>query len=148
MQNKGFVKLIAVVLTIICCFYLMFTVKSRNVKSQVEAMAATQGAKAAEHWQDSVLQKATFLLWSMKDVRELGLGFGLDLEGGMNVILEVGVSDVIKALSDHKEATNENFKKAIEQAASENAKNGGDVIKMFISNYQELAGNEKLAGIF
>ena len=148
MQNKGFVKLIAVVLTIICCFYLMFTVKSRNFKSQVEEIAATQGQKAAEHWQDSVLQKDTFLLWSMKDVRELGLGFGLDLEGGMNVILEVGVSDVIKALSDHKEATNENFKKAIEQAASENAKNGGDVIKMFISNYQELAGKEKLAGIF
>ncbi len=148
MQNKGFVKLIAVALTIICCFYLMFTVKSRNFKSQVEEIAATQGQKAAEHYQDSVLQKDTFLLWSMKDVRELGLGFGLDLEGGMNVILEVGVPDVLKALSDHKEATNENFKKAIEEAAAENAKNGGDVIDMFISNYTKLAGEGKLAAIF
>jgi len=148
MQNKGFVKLIAVVLTIICCFYLMFTVKSRNFKSQVEEIAATQGTKAAEHWQDSVLQKDTFLLWSMKDVRELGLGFGLDLEGGMNVILEVGVPDVLKALSDHKEGTNENFKKAIEEAASENAKNGGDVIDMFVKKYQELAGENKLAAVF
>ena len=83
MQNKGFVKLIAAILTVICCFYLIFTVKSRNFKSQVEEIAAAQGQKAAEHYQDSVLQKDTFLLWSMKDVRELGLGFGLDLEGGM-----------------------------------------------------------------
>ncbi len=148
MQNKGFVKLIAAILTVICCFYLIFTVKSRNFKSQVEEIAAAQGQKAAEHYQDSVLQKDTFLLWSMKDVRELGLGFGLDLEGGMNVILEVGVPDVLKALSDHKEATNDNFKKAIEQASTDAAKNGGDVIDMFISNYTKLAGEGKLAGVF
>ena len=148
MQNKGFVKLIAAILTVICCFYLIFTVKSRNFKSQVDEIAATKGQKAAEQYQDSVLQKDTFLLWSMKDVRELGLGFGLDLEGGMNVILEVGVPDVLKALSDHKEGTDENFKKAIDAASAEAAKNGGDVIDMFISNYTKSAGEGKLASIF
>ena len=148
MQNKGFVKLIAAILTVICCFYLIFTVKSRNFKSQVDEIAATQGQKAAEQYQDSVLQKDTFLLWSMKDVRELGLGFGLDLEGGMNVILEVGVPDVLKALSDHKEGTDDNFKKAIEAASEEAAKNGGDVINMFISNYTKIAGEGKLASVF
>ncbi|MBQ0049626.1 MAG: protein translocase subunit SecDF [Bacteroidales bacterium] len=148
MQNKGFVKLIAVCLTVICCFYLMFTVKSRSFKGQVEEIAATQGQKAAEQYQDSVLQKDTFLLWSMKDVRELGLGFGLDLEGGMNVILEVGVPDVLKALSDHKEGTNDNFRKAIEEATQEAAKNGGDVVDMFIKNYTQLAGQGQLAAVF
>ena len=148
MQNKGFVKLIAAILTIICCFYLVFTVKSRNFKSQVDEIAATQGQKAAEQYQDSVLQKDTFMLWSMKDVRELGLGFGLDLEGGMNVILEVGVPDVLKALSDHKEGTNEKFKNAIDAASAEAAKNGGDVIDMFISNFTKEAGEGKLASIF
>ncbi len=148
MQNKGFVKLIAVALTVICCFYLIFTVKSRNFKSQVDEIAATKGQKAAEQYQDSVLQKDTFLLWSMNDVRELGLGFGLDLEGGMNVILEVGVPDVLKALSDHKEGTDENFKNAVEAAQAENAKNGGDVIDLFISNYTKSAGEGKLASVF
>ena len=149
MQNKGFVKLIAVCLAVICCLYLAITVKSRNFKATVDEIAATKGYAAAEEYQDTILdsEKDGFLWMNMRTVREMGLSFGLDLEGGMNVILEVGVPDVLKALSDHRETTDTAFAQAI-AAAEESAKTGGDVVSDFISKYQEGKGKDQLARVF
>ena len=124
MQNKGFVKLIAVALTLICCLYLAFTVKSRSFKAEVEQIAATEGQAAAEEYQEKTLDNEFFLLQKMRNVREMSLGFGLDLEGGMNVILEVSVSDVLKALSDNND------------------------INLFTEKFQELAGKDQLCTVF
>ena len=146
MQNKGFVKLIAVALTLICCLYLAFTVKSRSFKAEVEQIAATEGQAAAEEYQEKTLDNEFFLLQKMRNVREMSLGFGLDLEGGMNVILEVSVSDVLKALSDNNDT--DNFKAALKYASDENAKNGGDVINLFTEKFQELAGKDQLCTVF
>lgn len=146
MQNKGFVKLIAVALTLICCLYLAFTVKSRSFKAEVEQIAATEGQAAAEEYQEKTLDNEYFLLQKMRSVREMSLGFGLDLEGGMNVILEVSVSDVLKALSDNNDT--DNFKTALQYAIEENAKNGGDVINLFSEKFQELAGKNQLCTVF
>jgi len=149
MQNKGFVKLIAVCLAVICCLYLAITVKSRNFKATVDEIAATKGYAAAEEYQDTILdsEKDGFLWMNMRSVREMGLSFGLDLEGGMNVILEVGVPDVLKALSDHREATDSAFAQAI-AVAEESAKAGGDVVSDFISKYQDLKGKDQLGRVF
>ena len=149
MQNKGFVKLIAVCLAVICCLYLAITVKSRNFKATVDEIAATKGYAAAEEYQDTILdsEKDGFLWMNMRSVREMGLSFGLDLEGGMNVILEVGVPDVLKALSDHREATDSAFAQAI-AVAEESAKTGGDVVSDFISKYQDLKGKDQLGRVF
>ena len=147
MQNKGFVKLIAVSLTVICCLYLAITVKSRSFKATVDEIAATSGYAAAEEYQDTILDSEKFLWMDMRTVREMGLSFGLDLEGGMNVILEVGVPDVLKALSDHREATDSAFAQAI-ATATESAKAGGNVVSDFISKYQELKGKDQLARVF
>ena len=78
----------------------------------------------------------------------MGIGLGLDLKGGMNVILEVSVPDVIKALADHKEETDENFRKAVEQATKEAASSQSDFITLFVKDYKALEPNKALAELF
>ena len=78
----------------------------------------------------------------------MGIGLGLDLKGGMNVILEVSVPDVVKALADHKEETDENFRKAVEQATKEAAGSQNDFITLFIKDYKALEPDKALAELF
>ena len=109
MQNKGFVKVFAFLLTLVCLFYLSFSVVTNHFESKAEAIAQTEGQDAADRYLDSLLNNKVYCnVWTLKECREMGIGLGLDLKGGMNVILEVSVPDVIKALADHKEETDEN----------------------------------------
>lgn len=111
MQNKGFVKFLAVALTLICLFYLSFSVAT----SYVEKQAAGMDEKEADAYLDS-LNTTPFYLgsYTLKDCRETAIGLGLDLKGGMNVILEVSVPEVIKTLADHK--TDPAFLQSVEEA--------------------------------
>ena len=149
MQNKGFVKLFALLLALICVFYLSFSVVTNHFESKVEKIAQTEGQEAADRYLDSLLNNKVYLhVWTLKECREMGIGLGLDLKGGMNVILEVSVPDVIKALADHKEETDENFRKAVEQATSEAANSQSDFITLFIKDYKALAPGKALAELF
>ena len=134
MQNKGFVKFLAVALTLICLFYLSFGF----VTKYVEDKAAKMGEQEAELYLDS-LNSTPFYLgnYTLKDCRETGIGLGLDLKGGMNVILEVSVPDVVKALADHK--TDEAFLKSVNEAAKEAQESKA---------YKKNAPGKPLAGIF
>ena len=99
MQNKGFVKTIAVLLTVVCAFYLSFTFVTRHHEKK-----AAQYAGGESVYIDSIMNKKVYLgVYSFKQAREMGIGLGLDLKGGMNVILEVSVPDVVKALADQLE---------------------------------------------
>ena len=135
MQNKGFVKFLAVALTLICLFYLSFGF----VTKYVEDKAAKMGEQEAELYLDS-LNSTPFYLgnYTLKDCRETGIGLGLDLKGGMNVILEVSVPDVVKALADHK--TDEAFLKSVNEAAKEAQESH--------KAYKKNAPGKPLAGIF
>ena len=149
MQNKGFVKFIAVLLTLICLFYLSFSVVTNHYEGKAQKIAETEGQEAGDRYLDSLLNNKVYLnVWTLKECREMGIGLGLDLKGGMNVILEVSVPDVIKALADHKEETNENFRKAVEQATSEAANSQNDFITLFIKDYKALAPDKALAELF
>ena len=149
MQNKGFVKVIAVLLTLICLFYMSFSWVATYHENKAEKIAALQGEEAGQNYLDSVQNKKVYAnVWTLKQCREMGLGLGLDLKGGMNVILEVGVADVVKALSDHKELTNEKFAQAVENAQKASAKGGGDFITLFINEYKQLAPDSYLREIF
>ena len=143
MQNKGFVKFLAVALTLICLFYLSFSV----VKNTVEDKAAKMEPQAAARYLDS-LNTTPFYLgsYTLKDCRETGIGLGLDLKGGMNVILEVSVPDVIKALADHK--TDEAFLKSVSEAAKEAQTSQSDFVTLFVKAYKKNAPGKPLAGIF
>jgi len=143
MQNKGFVKFLAVALTLICLFYLSFGF----VTKYVEDKAAKMGEQEAELYLDS-LNSTPFYLgnYTLKDCRETGIGLGLDLKGGMNVILEVSVPDVVKALADHK--TDEAFLKSVNEAAQEAQDSQSDFITLFVKAYKKNAPGKPLAGIF
>ena len=149
MQNKGFVKVFALLLTLVCLFYLSFSVVTNHFESKAEALAQTEGQAAADRYLDSLLNNKVYCnVWTLKECREMGIGLGLDLKGGMNVILEVSVPDVIKALADHKEETDENFRKAVEQATKEAAGSQNDFITLFIKDYKALEPNKALAELF
>ncbi len=149
MQNKGFVKVFAVLLTLVCLFYLSFSVVANHFENKAEKLAQTEGQEAADRYLDSLLNNKVYCnVWTLKECREMGIGLGLDLKGGMNVILEVSVPDVVKALADHKEETDENFRKAVEQATSEAANSQSDFITLFIKDYKALEPNKALAELF
>ncbi len=149
MQNKGFVKVIAVLLTLICLFYMSFGWVVSYHENKAEKIAALSGEEAGQNYLDSVQNKKVYCnVWTLKQCRELGLGLGLDLKGGMNVILEVSVSDVVKALSDHKELTNEKFAQAVETAQKAASKGEGDFITLFIREYKNLNPDGQLRELF
>ena len=143
MQNKGFIKFLAVALTLICCFYLSFSVAT----SYVENKAAQMDEQDAELYLDS-LNTTPFYLgsYTLKQCRETAIGLGLDLKGGMNVILEVSVPEVVKTLADHK--TDEAFTKAVAQAAKESQESQSDFITLFVKAYKENSNGQPLATIF
>jgi len=143
MQNKGFVKFVAVALTLICLFYLSFGF----VTKYVENKAAEMDEQAAELYLDS-LNTTPFYLgnYTLKDCRETGIGLGLDLKGGMNVILEVSVPEVVKTLADHK--TDEAFLKSVSEAAKEAQESQSDFITLFVKAYKKNAAGKPLAAIF
>ena len=147
MQNKGFVKVFAVLLALVCIFYLSFSFVTRHYEKKAEKITALQGEAAGQHYLDSLANEPVYLgVWSLKECREMGIGLGLDLKGGMNVILEVSVPDVVEALADHKDEPN--FKQAISQAKQETKEGKGDFITLFVKDYKALAPNSNLAELF
>lgn len=149
MQNKGFVKFFAVLLALVCIFYMSFSVVTNHYENKYQEMIATDGQEAADHYMDSLLNNKIYLgTWTLKECREMGIGLGLDLKGGMNVILEVSVPDVVKALADHKEETDETFRKAIENATKQASQSQSDFITLFVKEFKTLAPNRNLAELF
>ena len=147
MQNKGFVKTFAVLLSLVCIFYLSFSFVTSYHENKAEKIAAVKGEAAGQHYLDSLTNEPVYFgVWSLKECREMGIGLGLDLKGGMNVILEVSVPDVVEALADHKDDAN--FKAAVARASKETTEGQGDFISLFIKDYKELAPNSSLAELF
>ncbi len=147
MQNKGFVKVFAVLLALVCIFYLSFSFVTNHFESKAKEIAAVEGEAAGQHYLDSLANEPVYFgVWTLKECREMGIGLGLDLKGGMNVILEVSVPDVVKALADHKEDAN--FNQAVEQAKAEAKAGQGDFITLFVKDYKALAPNSSLAELF
>ncbi len=144
MQNKGIVKFIAIVLILVCCFYLSFTFVTRHYD---ESKAAAMGEKAGQEYLDSIMNEKVYCgIYSFKQCRELEMGLGLDLKGGMNVILEVSVPDVIDVLADHK--TDAAYKKSMEEAKKEEETSQNDFISLFIKYWKQNSNGRPLAAVF
>ncbi len=146
MQNKGFVKIFAALLTLVCLFYLSFSFVTRHYTNKAKEFAKGD-AKVEQNYLDSLAnEKVYFGNWTLKDCREMEIGLGLDLKGGMNVILEVSVPDVIKLLADNK--TDETFNQALSNAAKQAVSSQDDVITLFVNEYHKLAPESRLAELF
>ena len=149
MQNKGFVKAFAILLTLVCAFYLSFSVVTSHYDNKYQEKMQTEGKEAADRYMDSLNTHDVYLWsWNLKECREMGIGLGLDLKGGMNVILEVSVPDVIKALADHKEENDETFRQAVELSAKQATESQSDFITLFVKNFKEMAPERTLAELF
>ena len=143
MQNKGIVKFIALLLILVCCFYLSFSFVTRHYESKAAAM----GEEAGQEYLDSIKNEKVYLgLYSLKQCREMEIGLGLDLKGGMNVILEVSVPDVVDVLADHKQ--DEAYKKSMEQAKKEEETSQADFISLFVKYWKQNSNGRPLAAIF
>ncbi len=146
MQNKGFVKVIAVLLTLICLFYLSFSAVTSHYEKKAAELTA-QG-KDGSAYLDSMRNEKVYLNWkTLKECEELQIGLGLDLKGGMNVILEVSVPDVVKSLAGES-ASDPAFAKALADAREQAKKESADFVDIFVSVYQKQNGENRLGGVF
>jgi len=143
MQNKGIVKFVAIVLVLVCCFYLSFSFVTRYHENKAAAM----GEEAGQEYLDSIMNEKVYCgIYSFKQCREMEIGLGLDLKGGMNVILEVSVPDVVDVLADHK--TDAAYKKSMEEAKKEEETSQDDFISLFVKNWKKNSNGRPLAAVF
>lgn len=140
MQNKGIVLFTAVLLTLASIFYLSFSVATSYFDSQA---AKIKDPIAQQDYKDSVKYLG---LYSYQKCLETQVGLGLDLKGGMNVILEVSVPDLVENLSGHK--NDAAFLKSMKEARAEEEQTQSDFISLFIKAYQRNAPGHRLAEIF
>lgn len=140
MQNKGLVICIAVLLTLASIFYLSFSVATSYYDSQA---AKIKDPIAQQEYKDSVKYLG---IYSYQKCLETQIGLGLDLKGGMNVVLEISVPDVVEFLADHK--TDPAFVKAMQEAKKQEETSQSDFISLFVDAYKKTSNGGRLAAIF
>ena len=140
MQNKGIVICTAVLLTLASIFYLSFSFATAYYDRQA---AKIKDPIAQQDYKDSVKYLG---IYSYQKCLETQIGLGLDLKGGMNVILEVSVPDVLETLADHK--TDAAFTKSMAEARAEEEKSQSDFISLFVKYYHKNAPGHRLAELF
>ncbi len=145
MQNKGFVKVFAVLLTLVCMFYLSFSFVTRHYNSKAAEYAGGDPVKESSYL-DSLSTQKVWLGYTLKECREMEISLGLDLKGGMNVVLELNVADVIRSLSNNNQ--DENFNKALDLAYAHQATSQKDFIDLFAEEYKKLDNGARLSAIF
>ncbi len=153
MQNRGIIKLLAGLLAIACVYQLSFSFATRRVEKKAAEYAATYPVelqdKMEQQYLDSVKNLPVYSLgivdYTYKDCQEKEINLGLDLKGGMNVMLEVQQGDVLKSLSD--DSQDPKFLEAL-SLTSEQTRDGGDYIATFAKNYAQVSGGQPLALIF
>ena len=140
MQNKGIVIVTAVLMTLASIFYLSFSAATSYYDKEA---AKLNDPVAAQNYKDSVKYLGVY---SYQRCLETQIGLGLDLKGGMNVILEISVPDVVDMLADHK--TDAAYVKSMNEAKKEEETSQADFISLFINAYHKNAPGHRLAEIF
>lgn len=176
MQNKGFVTVFAILLAVVCCFYLSFSYVTRQYDQKAVDYATGYASKEAEvntalydhvysekysYFLDSISEKRVWMTFSwlanlginvdnlgytLKECQAKEIGLGLDLKGGMSVIVELDVAAVLRSLGN---VDNTQFTEALNEASVENSKGSGkDYITLFVEKFKAKNGEGKLGAIF
>ena len=145
MQNKGIVRTLAVLLFLVCAFYLSFSIVVNHYEKKANEYAAGDQTKELLYL-DSIAPKKVWFGYTLKECREKEINLGLDLKGGMNVTMEVSVPDILRALSGYN--TSENFNRAMALAQERQKSSGDDFVTLFLASFREIDPNAKLASIF
>jgi SecD/SecF fusion protein len=149
MRNKSVIVSLSVIIAVLCLFYLSFTFASRFFDGKANEYAKTEKGIdliKKQNYFDSLWNQPVYLGFTMKEVKEYELNLGLDLQGGMNVVLEVSPVDIIKALSNNSQ--NEAFLKALDYATKEQRNSQKSFTTLFFENFKENSPNTPLAEIF
>ena len=147
MQNKGFVTVLAWMLAIVCAFYISFSFVVRHHEDKAAAYEAATGTPA-KFYLDSISTENVWFGYNFKQAQEMQIGLGLDLKGGMNVILEISVADVLKSLAAEN-AQNAAFVEALNMTSnSGEVESGDDFVDAFAANFKKVDASAKLADVF
>ncbi|MDD3968053.1 MAG: protein translocase subunit SecDF, partial [Proteiniphilum sp.] len=145
MQNKGFIKVFSLILTAICLFYLSFTVVGRQYNKKADQYANGDLALKNQYL-DSLSTEKVYLNYTLKQVREKEIGLGLDLKGGMNVVLEINASQVLASLANTDDPQ---FNQALNETIKQNRRgSSSDFISLFQENYEKINPEGRLANIY
>ena len=149
MQNKGAIRVFAILLTLVSLYQLVFTYQTKKVEKEAKEIAL--GDRQAEiNYLDSVANQPVYNLgftsFTYKECKEKEINFGLDLKGGMNLILEVKVADILKALSNYN--SDPTFNEALQIAEQKEKTTSEDFIDLFDKAFKELNSDASLAAIF
>lgn len=145
MQNKGFIKVFSIILTAICLFYLSFTIVGRQYNKKADQYANGNLA-LKNHYFDSLSTEKVYLNYTLKQIREKEIGLGLDLKGGMNVVLEIDASQVLASLANTDDPL---FNQALKETIVQNRRgSSADFISLFQQNYERISPDGKLANIY
>jgi SecD/SecF fusion protein len=150
MQNKGVIRMFAILLALVCLYQLSFTLVSSNVEKKAKKFAKGNMVKE-DHYLDSISGETVYNFigirkYSYKEVKQREIQLGLDLKGGMDVTLEISVVDLIKSMSNFsKDPT---FNSAIQKALELQKNSQDDFVTLFGQAYQMTDPNAKLAAIF
>lgn len=145
MQNKGFIQVFSIILTAICLFYLSFTIVGRQYNKKADQYANGNLA-LKNHYFDSLSTEKVYLNYTLKQIREKEIGLGLDLKGGMNVVLEIDASQVLASLANTDDPL---FNQALKETIVQNRRgSSSDFISLFQQNYERISPDGKLANIY
>lgn len=149
MQNKAAIIILAIALALVSIYELSFTVATAKVKKDAKAYAEGNLEKQT-YYLDSIAsltkEQWNYLGFTFREVQKKEINLGLDLKGGMNVILEVSVEDILRSLSNY--STDPSFNNAIARAKELQSQGPGDFLSLFGRAFQELDPNARLAAIF
>ena len=146
MQNKGFVRVFSILLALVCLYYLSFSFVTRKYYKEAAEYANGDPAKESFYLDSLANKKVWFGAYTLKQCREMEVTLGLDLKGGMNVVLELNVPDVVRSLADNN--PDANFNKALDAAYARQATSQKNYIDLFAEEYKKLDPGAHLAALF
>ncbi|MEJ8758065.1 protein translocase subunit SecDF [Pontibacter sp. H259] len=150
MRNKSLIIVLTVIVSALCLYFLSFSFVANNVQKDAEAFATdAQGninLDKKQSYLDSIWKEPVFMGYTYQEIKENELGLGLDLKGGMHVVLEVSPVEIIKSMSGNSK--DPNFLKAIARAQDLQKTSQERFTKLFAEAYREIEPNGKLSRIF
>ena len=150
MQNRTGILILTGVITAICLYFLSFTFVSRSIKADAEAYATNKLGQVdrnkKQRYLDSLWKEPVYLGSTLQEVNERELGLGLDLQGGMHVVLEVSPADILRGLSGNNR--DPKFTEALKKSLEDQKTSKTSFVDLFVDNYKELSPNTKLASVF
>ncbi len=151
MSNKNGVIGLTIVIALISVYYLSFTFVSRNIKGKAVAYATDAKGEVdmtkKQHYIDSLWREDVYLGHTLQEVMERELNLGLDLQGGMHVVLEVAPADILKGMAGGN-ARSVSFQNALKKAGEDKSASNSSFINRFVKAYKEAAPNTSLASVF